>query len=187
MKHSNNATSNASAHQPKHMRSAQAEPANSATTTASRSNIGRSTRMMSVLVILSRLTGFLRTWAQRSPWARPSSRAATRFRTTCSHSCTALLPAADRYRVHARLRPGAQARRARERQRLRLQPPEHRRARTRRDRRALHHLRSAARMAAIVQRDQRLRCRPRSMVLPHLRRRVPALPAFGHLHRHQQR
>ena len=64
MKHSNNATSNASAHQPKHMRSAQAEPANSATTTASRSDIGRSTRMMSVLVILSRLTGFLRTWAQ---------------------------------------------------------------------------------------------------------------------------
>ena len=64
MKHSNNATSNASAHQPKHMRSAQAEPANSATTAATRSDIGRSTRMMSVLVILSRLTGFLRTWAQ---------------------------------------------------------------------------------------------------------------------------
>lgn len=64
MKHSNNATSNASAHQPKHMQSAQAEPANSATTTATRSDIGRSTRMMSVLVILSRLTGFLRTWAQ---------------------------------------------------------------------------------------------------------------------------
>lgn len=90
MKHANNSPSPSSenSYRPRHARGAvagardgHASPENAApqsgtaagvaaggstgkTATASRTDIGRSTRMMSALVILSRVTGFLRTWAQ---------------------------------------------------------------------------------------------------------------------------
>ena len=51
-----------STHQPKHMRSA--APSEEASAPATQEQVGRSAALMSVLVVVSRLTGFLRTWGQ---------------------------------------------------------------------------------------------------------------------------
>ena len=51
-----------STHQPKHMR--QTTPSEEASAPATQEQVGRSAALMSVLVVVSRLTGFLRTWGQ---------------------------------------------------------------------------------------------------------------------------
>ena len=51
-----------STHQPKHMR--QTPPSEEAAAPATQEQVGRSAALMSVLVVVSRLTGFLRTWGQ---------------------------------------------------------------------------------------------------------------------------
>ena len=51
-----------STYQPKHMRSA--APSEEASAPATQEQVGRSAALMSVLVVVSRLTGFLRTWGQ---------------------------------------------------------------------------------------------------------------------------